>query len=166
MDILVIVAHPDDGSIFCGGTLAKHAERGDEVHILYLTDGELGRLESASAEETRERRRREAKGAGDALGCSVSFMGLRDGRLEPKMGIRLDLVREIRYHQPEVILTHSESDPHPDHESTYKMVKNAYYMASLPGVDVEQSPHDPSNVYFFGKSSTDFEPEIFVDISG
>ena len=29
--LLAIVAHPDDAGIFCGGTLAKHADRGDDV---------------------------------------------------------------------------------------------------------------------------------------
>ena len=29
--LLAIVAHPDDAGIFCGGTLAKHADRGDDI---------------------------------------------------------------------------------------------------------------------------------------
>ena len=32
--ILVIAAHPDDEVIGCGGTIAKHTENGDKVHIL------------------------------------------------------------------------------------------------------------------------------------
>ena len=37
--ILVVAAHPDDEVLGCGATLAKHSMDGDEVHILFLTDG-------------------------------------------------------------------------------------------------------------------------------
>lgn len=35
--VLCVVAHPDDEVLGCGGTLAKHAEEGDEVWILILS---------------------------------------------------------------------------------------------------------------------------------
>ncbi len=37
MKILVIAPHPDDEVLGCGGTIAKHAARGDEVSICYVT---------------------------------------------------------------------------------------------------------------------------------
>lgn len=37
--ILVIGAHPDDEVLGPGGTVAKHAASGDEVHLLILTEG-------------------------------------------------------------------------------------------------------------------------------
>jgi len=37
MQVLVIGAHPDDELIGCGGAIAKHVEKGDEVSILIFT---------------------------------------------------------------------------------------------------------------------------------
>ena len=39
MRILAVVAHPDDESLWCGGTLAQHARVGDEVFVYALADG-------------------------------------------------------------------------------------------------------------------------------
>jgi LmbE family N-acetylglucosaminyl deacetylase len=37
MKILVIAPHPDDEILGCGGTMAKHAEKGDIVHLCIVT---------------------------------------------------------------------------------------------------------------------------------
>ena len=42
MRVLVFVAHPDDAELYCGGTLALCARRGDEISIVTVTDGSAG----------------------------------------------------------------------------------------------------------------------------
>lgn len=37
--ILIVAAHPDDEALGCGGTIAKHQNKGDEVHILLVGRG-------------------------------------------------------------------------------------------------------------------------------
>ena len=37
--VLVFAAHPDDEVLGMGGTIALHAERGDDVRIVVVTDG-------------------------------------------------------------------------------------------------------------------------------
>ena len=37
--VLVCVAHPDDETIGCGGTIAKHVSNGDKVFCISMTDG-------------------------------------------------------------------------------------------------------------------------------
>ncbi len=39
MKVLVIAAHPDDEVLGCGGTIARHATMGDDVHLLLVADG-------------------------------------------------------------------------------------------------------------------------------
>lgn len=39
MNILVVVAHPDDEVLGMGGTLLKHAQKGDKIRILFLATG-------------------------------------------------------------------------------------------------------------------------------
>ncbi len=40
--VLVIAPHPDDETLCCGGILARHVERGDDVRVLIVTDGRYG----------------------------------------------------------------------------------------------------------------------------
>src|SRR2546430_17564300 len=42
LKIVCVGAHPDDPESGCGGTLARYAELGHRVTILYLTRGERG----------------------------------------------------------------------------------------------------------------------------
>ncbi len=39
MNILVVVAHPDDEVLGMGGTILKHANQGDKVTVAYLATG-------------------------------------------------------------------------------------------------------------------------------
>ena len=47
--VLVIVAHPDDEVLGCGGTIARHVASGDAVHMCFLTDGVGARGDDAGA---------------------------------------------------------------------------------------------------------------------
>ena len=59
--IRVVVAggHPDDPETGCGGTMARYAEQGHEVVVLYLTRGEAG-IKGKSHDEAAAIRTREA----------------------------------------------------------------------------------------------------------
>jgi len=164
MDLLAFVAHPDDAEVFCGGTLAKHAARGDDVTIAYMTRGEYGGLESteAAVAETREA---EAREAAEVLGADVTFLDFEDGRVTYSLEARLRIVDAIRKYAPDVVLTHYDDDMHPDHRTTSELVSDAYYMASLPLAETDHPPCDPDNVYFFGKPTSSFEPDVLVDVS-
>lgn len=165
MNLLAVVAHPDDASIFCGGTIAKHADRGDHVHIVYMTRGEYGGTGERTESELAEKRVTEAEKAGEILGTATSFLDFKDGRIQYSLDARQRLNEVIREHQPDSILTHHRADDHPDHRITGQLVHDAYYYASLPMVESEYDPVEPENLYYVGKPSAGFEPEIFVDIT-
>lgn len=164
MNVLAIVAHPDDADIFAGGTLAKHADRGDSVTIAHMTRGEYGTVDR-SEEAIAAIREEEARASAETLGADCTFLGFEDGRITYSLENRLAIVDAIREYEPDLIVTHFEDDMHPDHSATSKLVTDAYYMASLPNVETEFEPHDPNNVYFFGKPTSSFEPDVYVDIS-
>lgn len=164
-DLLAIVAHPDDADIFCGGTIAKHADRGDDVVIAHMTRGEYGGFETTE-EALAETREQEAIASAAELGADATFLGFEDGRVTYSLENRLRLVKTIRRYAPDLILTHYSEDMHPDHRTTSELVSDAYYMASLPMVDIEEDPCEVENVFFFGKPTSSFEPTTFVDITG
>ncbi|MFT6691420.1 MAG: LmbE family N-acetylglucosaminyl deacetylase [Colwellia sp.] len=41
--VLVVAAHSDDEALGCVGTIAKHIAAGDQVHVLFMTDGVVSR---------------------------------------------------------------------------------------------------------------------------
>ena len=49
LDVLAVMAHPDDAELLCGGALAASSDRGERVGILTLTDGGRGTRGTAEA---------------------------------------------------------------------------------------------------------------------
>jgi LmbE family N-acetylglucosaminyl deacetylase len=105
--ILGIFAHPDDAEISAGGSLARWADEGREVHLLILTNGDRG---SDDANDDREELARtrviEQEAAGKVLGlASFEILETHDGELENTPAIRGDVARRIRTLRPAIVLT-------------------------------------------------------------
>jgi LmbE family N-acetylglucosaminyl deacetylase len=170
---MVIVAHPDDAEFTVAGTVAAWTRTGCRVVYVVCTDGNAGSHEPGM---TRGRladiRRGEQRAACTTLGvCEVVFLGYDDGQLEPTLELRRDLVREIRKHKPEVVLT---GDPtrmfsgdryinHPDHRAAAQAALDAVAPASsMPLLWPEVGePHRVRKVYVSGNS----EPNLWMDIT-
>jgi len=136
---LAVGAHPDDVEFGCGGTLAKWAASGCEVHHLVCTDGSKGTWDaSADTHALAERREHEQRAAFAALGATgeVWFLRQVDGELESSLALRARVAAAIRRVRPQVVLGH---DPwkryrlHPDH-------RNAGFLA-CDGVVAARDPH-------------------------
>lgn len=137
---LAVGAHPDDVEFGAGGTLAKWAAAGCEVHHLICTDGSKGTWDvSADLTELVTRRQEEQREAarrlaGERAG-SVHFLGVTDGELEVGLGLRGEIARVIREVRPAVVLGH---DPwrryrlHPDHRAAGFLLLDAVVAARDP----------------------------------
>ncbi|TMK34460.1 MAG: PIG-L family deacetylase [Actinobacteria bacterium] len=103
---LVLFAHPDDAEFMCGGTVARWARDGCDVHYVVITDGSAGSNEpDVSREELRPVREREQHAAAAVLGVkSVTFLGEVDGMLEVTLDTRRKVCREVRRLRPEVLV--------------------------------------------------------------
>ena len=103
---LVVVAHPDDAEFMCGGTVARWARRGCEVHYVVITDGSAGSNEpGVTRVQMREVREREQRAAAAVLGVrSVTMLGEIDGMLEVTADTRRKVCREVRRLRPEVVV--------------------------------------------------------------
>ena len=102
----MLFAHPDDAEFMCGGTVAKWARDGCEVHYIVCTDGSAGSNEpGARREDVAPIREREQRAAADVLGVkSIAFLGEPDGLLEVNPRTRKMVTREIRRIRPEVVV--------------------------------------------------------------
>jgi LmbE family N-acetylglucosaminyl deacetylase len=132
--VLVICAHSDDQSIGCGGSMAKYAKEGYDVHTIIMSFGENVKPH-IKREVIANMRVKESKRADKILGGKgVTFLGLKELAFEDEIkqkGVlnRLDLlVNEI---DPVKIFTHAIDDAHPDHRATLRIVLRLYRRLTL-----------------------------------
>lgn len=112
--VLCVAPHPDDETAGCGGTLARHAAAGDEVRIVFVTDGRRSRAFGLPPDEMARRRRLEAEAAARALGASISWLGLPEGEWSGREATAA-LEAELRAFLPDLAYAPSRLDFHPEH---------------------------------------------------
>ena len=167
---LAVGAHPDDIDFGAGGTLAKWAADGCEVHVMVCTDGSKGTWDPTASEAaliaTRQDEQREAARRLGAIG-EVVFLGWPDGELESGMEQRRQVVEVIRRVKPSVVLGH---DPwkryrlHPDHRHAGLLVTDGIVAARDPKffADMAVRHHRPDALLLFEAD----EPDHAEDVSG
>src|SRR5437764_7556947 len=147
--VLGIFAHPDDAEISSGGTLAKLAAAGREVHLLVLTNGDRG-----SKDPDRDRvelarvRAEETEAAGKVLGLAGTVLfDVADGELRNTLEIQARVARIIRRIRPVMVIS---ADPttwfignryynHSDHRTAGEVALDAIFPgAGNPHFFVEQ----------------------------
>ncbi len=177
--ILVILAHPDDPEFFCGATLARWAREGHEVTYLLLTCGDKGFNPATQPDMTPEVlcgiRHTEQANAAKVIGAKPPlFLDLPDGHLIPDLNLRREIVREIRRHKPDILVT---CDPqnlfatyginHPDHRACGQVVLDAVFPAAgnvayFPDLLAQGfQPHTPKEVW----CSLTNQPDTTVDVT-
>lgn len=183
---LVIFAHPDDAEFGAAGTVAAWVREGWDAYFVVCTDGggggpdEATDVGPAARREIIETRKKEQRAAGEVLGLKdVIFLGYPDGRLQPTIELRRDLVRELRKYQPARVLCQSPDwtwTPalmirryHPDHRAAGTAALDAIYPASqnpwdFPELFTEEGlkPHKVGEIYVMGAPVANYS----VDISG
>jgi LmbE family N-acetylglucosaminyl deacetylase len=174
--VLAIYGHPDDPEISCGGTLARWADAGAEVHILITTRGDKGSDDPDVDTDALARTRvDETAAAARVLGATAHHLDHSDGELADDRALRLELVRAVRTIRPDVVCC---PDPtavffgdgyfnHRDHRITgwaaldavAPAAGNPHYFPELraEGLDV----HSVRLVYLSGT----LEPNAWIDIT-
>lgn len=157
LDLLAIMAHPDDAELLCGGALSKAAAHGERVGVLDLTRGEAA---SSGSAEIREQ---EAARSAEVMGLAVrKNAGLRDSGLmndDASRGIVVELIREL---QPRVIVTHWREGRHPDHRVAAQLAYDASFLSALKNYDAPGDAHRPEKVVHCLLFREDAPPPSFV----
>ena len=169
MRILAIGAHPDDVEFYCSGTLLACKERGDELVMACVTNGDKGAMDM-TCEELAEIRKRETTAAAQIVGAELLFLGLPDGELFVCPEHRAVVIDAIRQARPDIIITHDPNDYHPDHRNTSELVFSASFLASAPNVagsrsDLPAHPAVPPVFYMDTAMGMGFLPTEYVDIT-
>lgn len=176
LNVLAFFAHPDDETMFLGGTLAFLADRGAEVHYLSATRGEGGETgdppvcERAELGQVREK---ELRCAVQALGgASLDFLGFVDPEVGPDNELYpfspdLDevvgkLKERILALQPDVILSHGPGGEygHPAHIQVHRALMTC----------LAEQDYQPRALYapcWLSWEAGEYipEPDVLVDVS-
>lgn len=182
---LVIVAHPDDAEFGAAGTAAKWVQQGWDVYYVICTDAAGGGSDEATdvgleaRRQMTETRKREQRAAGEVLGLKdVIFLDYQDGKLEPTLELRRDIVRVLRKYRPYRVVCQSPERTwvptmaigryHPDHLAAGEAVIKALYPASQNPWDFPELleegllPHKVKEVYIMGAPHVNY----FEDVTG
>ena len=167
--LLAIVAHPDDESYGMGGTLARYAAEGVDVHVAVATDGAAGSVDenwNGNRSQLAEVREEELKAAVKILGAQLHMLAYRDSGYvgdpandHPEAFINIDekepigrVVGLIRTLRPQVVVTHDETGGyfHPDHIQCFKITTAAFHAAGDPQQFPEIGPEafPPERLYY------------------
>ena len=165
--ILYLVAHPDDGEVYGGGTAALWVQAGHAVKFVCLTNGDAGHHRMAG-KELAARRKQEAAVAAQRLGVTYEILDNPDGQLEPTLLHRHGVIRKIREWHADVVVTHRPNDYHPDHRYTSILVQDAAYLVMVPALVPDALPlrRPPVFLYFADhfQKPLPFTPDIAVAI--
>lgn len=166
MRILAVGAHPDDIELACGGTLSKYSQRGDQVVMAYVTNGNMGHKE-IPPEELAQIRKAEAKRATEIIGAEMIWMDYPDEWLFSNRETREDFIDMIREARPDLIITHLPDDYHPDHRQVSQLVFDASFLASVPHVKTTHLAHEKVTPIYYMEplAGQGFNPTEYVDIS-
>ena len=179
MNILVIIAHPDDEVLGMGGTILKHAKNGDRVTVAYLTTGITSRrsvnyktnpkYEPTKKQEANMRKqiselRSDAKKVCKFLKVKKTmFFDYPDNELDTISLLKIiktveKLVKETK---PERIYTSHFGDLNIDHRIVYESVLTAVRPTELTVKEILCFELLSSTEWSF---SYEFKPNYFIDI--
>lgn len=165
MKILVIAPHPDDEVLGAGGTIAKHAARGDEVYVAVVTKGRPPIFSAESVEKVRA----ECEEADSLLGVKKTiFMDFPAAMIEtvPRYELNDAFIKLVQDIAPQEVYIPHRGDMQLDH----KMVVDAAMVALRP-----KYKHVPQRILAYEtlsetgwdipNSTNEFIPNVYNDIS-
>ena len=145
MNILAIGAHPDDIEFGCGGTLIKYGQKGHNLFLMVLTQGEMGSGEGGV-------RKIEQLASSKILGVKEVYFGkYKDTNLPLDKKVIDSIERVLNIVSPNFIFVNYFDDTHQDHRHLSQATISATRYIR--------------NVLFYEVPTTqNFSPNVFVNI--
>ncbi len=122
MKVLALGAHPDDIEIFMLGILLCYKKKKDQIFLAVATDGAAGNV--LGIKDLANVRKLETQKALKDLG-DPHFFNFPDGYLYLAKNATSKFKEYINSISPDLIITHSPEDYHPDHRALSYIVKEA-----------------------------------------
>jgi len=157
MNILVIVAHPDDEVLGMGATIHK-LSKNNKIHLCVVSEGVSAQYNDKKMIKIR---REHCIKAGTTLGISdFKFLNFPDQKLleVPHLEINVEIEKIIRKFKPKIVYT----SPYHDLNSDHKRVFESTLVASRP---LSNSVKKLLCYELPGFTKEPFRPNTYVDIT-
>ncbi|MDO8725086.1 MAG: PIG-L family deacetylase [Candidatus Methanoperedens sp.] len=155
-NILAVGAHADDVEIGCGGTIACHVKRGDNVIILVLAESSYTDYKGKILRSVQEGISEE-ENAAKVLGAKVINLGFTNKNVPYSQESIEAINKVIDEYNIDTIYTHWHNDTHQDHMRTTQSVFSAgRYIKNI----LMYEPEYPAGRSFLG-----FWNQYYVDIT-
>lgn len=171
--VLVIVAHPDDIESWAAGTVCRFVDAGRYVAFVLCTSGDKGSSDPRLLpQEVGLIREAEQNEAARVMGVDdVTFLRWPDSEVEPTLTLRRELVRQVRRHKPDLVITHDPAPPyrlHPDHRAVGRATLDALFPCARDVLTFAEQiteeglqAHLVPEAWLFASDA----PDVWVDIS-
>lgn len=170
--VLLIVAHPDDIESWAAGTVCRFIDAGKYVAYVLCTSGDKGSSDpTMTPAEVGARREAEQVEAARVLGVrDVVFLRWPDSEVEPALALRRELVRQVRYFRPDLVITHDPVPPyrlHPDHRAVGRATLDALFPCARDPLTFPEhrqeglQAHVVPEAWLFATET----PDLWVDIA-
>lgn len=162
MRVLVVAPHPDDEVLGCGGTIAKHVVKGDEVHLCIVTKAYTPDW-SAEFLKNREKEIERVKGI---LGIKQThFLNFPTVKLDtiPQKTLNDSMSDILNKVMPDIIYLPHNGDLNKDH----RLVFEACLVAARPVKHKIKKLlcYETLSETEWGIPSNLFAPNVYIDIS-
>lgn len=155
-NILAIGAHADDIEIGCGGTVANHIEKGDEVIMVIMAESSYTKY-NGEVLRSLEQGVKEEEEASKILGGKLINLGFKTKNVPYSQESIEAINRIIDEYKIDTIYTHWHNDTHQDHIHTTQSVFSAgRYVKNI----LMYEPEYPAGRSFLG-----FWNQYYVDIT-
>ena len=155
-NILAVGAHADDIEIGCGGTVAAHVEKGDNIIILVMTESSYTYYDGTVL-RTVEEGETEERSAAKILGAELVNFHFENKSVPYSVESVEAINKVIDEYSIDTIYTHWYHDTHQDHRRTTQSVFSAgRYVHNI----LMYEPEYPA-----GRSYLGFRNQYYVDIT-
>ena len=161
--ILVLCAHPDDETLGLGGTLSLKSKNGNQIFVLFFTDGESSRNKTTKDIILRQK---QARNACKILGIKkVKFLNYPDEKLDTfsTLEIAKEIENAIKEWKPSEIFTHYWGDLNQDHRKIFEATKIAVRPQPASLIKKVICYETPSSTDW-GRFPESFTPNLFINI--
>ena len=181
MNVLVIVAHPDDEVLGMGGTILKHAIQGDTITVVYMATGitsrrgskyqnvssyEINKKLELDMKKQIEELRKDAKKACNLLKVKkFFFFDFPDNEMDtvPLLKIIKTIEKLVKENKPDRIYTSHYGDLNIDHRIVCEATLTACRPVRLPVKEIMCFEILSSTEWAFPYR---FNPNHFINING
>ncbi|MDM8519942.1 PIG-L deacetylase family protein [Anaerolineales bacterium HSG6] len=173
LSMMAIFAHPDDEAFGNGGSLAKYAHEGIDIHLVTATLGEAGQVADPDMISTRTLsvlREQELRCACQQYGdINLHLLGYIDGQtaIVPPSTAVYKIVKLLRLHKPQVVISFGPDGiyGHFDHLVIHRWSSAAIKLAAEP--DKWLAAGKPYQVQkFYHRVMSQIQIDMMMEIMG